>query len=374
MTETTSTATPTSSTLSGDLSLAGTGSAAQTNGTRDPADIEADIRRTQDEMSRTVDRIGDQLTPRKVIDALLDKAENNQIDARGLLEGARRNPLALALIAGGTIWLISDNDAKIPSFGGRKSSSDADGIRSPSDSISDSDGWASTSTDPWHRDYTAHMERVEYRDGEDAESYQRRRDLARANFFMIERGHDEDDHSYRSRLDKATEAFRSKRHAWADSARHAGSALKSRGSSMGSSVGGSLRNAGSTVGQQSRNVATGVGHLYEENPVVGGLVAAAIGALFGASLPLTRTEEQQLGSIGEQALQRVNEQKDKLVATARDHRDDLLEKAQGVVAGGTAGGQGSGSEGIGSDGVSSAFTTAGGPVSTGQGVGGQQYS
>lgn len=43
--------------------------------TRDPAEIERDIRRTQDEMSRTVDRIGDQLTPRNLVNALLDKAE-----------------------------------------------------------------------------------------------------------------------------------------------------------------------------------------------------------------------------------------------------------------------------------------------------------
>jgi hypothetical protein len=34
---------------------------------QDPAEIERDIRRTQDEMSRTVDKIGDQLNPRTFI-------------------------------------------------------------------------------------------------------------------------------------------------------------------------------------------------------------------------------------------------------------------------------------------------------------------
>ena len=59
----------------------------------DPAKIERDIRRTQDDMSRTVDKIGDQLTPRNLLNGLLDKADENGIDARYLVDGARRNPL-----------------------------------------------------------------------------------------------------------------------------------------------------------------------------------------------------------------------------------------------------------------------------------------
>src|SRR3546814_14531590 len=64
-------------------------------------------------MSRTVDRIGDQLTPRNLLNSLLDTAEENDIDARYIVDGARRNPLALGLIAAGGIWLLSDSDAKI---------------------------------------------------------------------------------------------------------------------------------------------------------------------------------------------------------------------------------------------------------------------
>ena len=65
---------------------------------RDPAEIEREIRQTQAEMSRTVDRLGDQLTPRNLLNGLLDKADENGIDARYLVDGARRNPIALALI------------------------------------------------------------------------------------------------------------------------------------------------------------------------------------------------------------------------------------------------------------------------------------
>src|SRR3546814_2698915 len=81
--------------------------------TRNPAEIEQEIERTQDEMSRTVARIGDQLTPRNLLNSLLDKAEENDIDARYIVYGARRNPLALGLIAAGGIWLLSDSAAKL---------------------------------------------------------------------------------------------------------------------------------------------------------------------------------------------------------------------------------------------------------------------
>src|SRR3546814_12680945 len=81
--------------------------------TRNPAEIEQEIERTQDEMSRTVDRFADQLTPRNLLNSLLDKAAENDIDARYIVDGPRRNPLALGLIAAGGIWLLSDRDAKL---------------------------------------------------------------------------------------------------------------------------------------------------------------------------------------------------------------------------------------------------------------------
>ena len=75
--------------------------------TEDPAVIEREIRRTQDNMSRTVDKIGDQLSVKNIFNALLDKADENNVDARMLVDGARRNPIALGLIAAGAICLLS---------------------------------------------------------------------------------------------------------------------------------------------------------------------------------------------------------------------------------------------------------------------------
>ena len=139
----------------------------------DPAVIERDIRRTQEDMSRTVDKIGDQLTIKNVFNALLDKADENGVDANYLIDGARRNPMALGLIAAGAIWLVSDKDSKFPSMP-HKSKGDG------------SDGFDFEGHDVHHRDYVAHMSAFEMRDGEDLATYQRRRDVHRANFLMCE--------------------------------------------------------------------------------------------------------------------------------------------------------------------------------------------
>src|SRR5512132_1242552 len=111
----------------------------------DPATIERDIRRTQNEMSQTVDKLGDQLTMKSLFNALLDKADENGVDAHYLVDGARRNPIALGLIAAGAIWLVSDKNSKFPSMSSGKSSGDR------------ADESGSDTSDIHHRDYVSHM-------------------------------------------------------------------------------------------------------------------------------------------------------------------------------------------------------------------------
>ena len=264
----------------------------------DPAAIEQDIRRTQEDMSRTVDRLGDQLTPRNIFNALLDKADENGVDAHYLIEGARRNPIALGLIAAGAIWLVSDKDSKFPSTSSSK------GGRGDSDAF-DVDG-----RDIHHRDYVAHMGALDMREGEDALAYQRRRDLHRANFLMCERRPDEDDHSFRQRLDEMTDAFRQKRRAWADSTGQAGTAAVDR------------------TQQLAQQASTKAQDLYSSNPLVGGILAAAVGAAVGSALPVSRQEQEKLGSVGRQARDLASEQKEQLTAQLSEKKDELVDKAE----------------------------------------------
>lgn len=251
--------------------------------THDPSAIERDIRQTQENMSRTVDEIGNQLSPRNVLNSLLDQAESHNIDGRMLLDGARRNPLALAMLAGGAIWLISDSDAKLPSFASQSAAKPEE-------------------KDGNHRDYLAHMERVEHREGEDQDAYQRRRDIARSNYFMMERGHQEDDAGFRQRLDDVADKFRAGRHALAEQGQ---GALKA------------VSETGSAAMVKTRD-------LYNGQPLVGGLIASAIGALFGSLLPVTQIEEDHLSDLGSKARELAGEQTDKLVDGLRARKDDVI--------------------------------------------------
>ena len=259
----------------------------------DPAAIEENIRRTQEDMSRTVDKIGNQLSARNIFNALLDKADENNVDARMLIDGARRNPVALGLIAAGAIWLVSDKDSKFPTVSKSKSFDDD----------------FSSDHDIHHRDYVSHMSSVEMGEGEDYATYQRRRDIARANFLMVERDDGEDESGFRQRLDSMTDSFRQKRRAWSESSGKAGSAVKD------------------ATREKARMAATKTQDFYDSNPLVGGILAAAVGAALGSGLPITRKEQDTLGSVGEKARDLATEQKDQITSKLAEAKDQVLEKA-----------------------------------------------
>ena len=272
---------------------------------QDPAAIERDIRRTQDDMSRTVDKLGDQLTLKNLFEALLDKADEKGVDAHYLVDGARRNPIALGLIAAGAIWLVSDKDSKFPSIG---SSGKSHGGRS--DEL-DLEG-----RDIHHRDYVSHMSALEMRDGEDRAAYQRRRDIHRANFLMCERKPDEDDHSFSQRLNDLTETFREKRRAWSD-----------RLSQAASGTTDSAQQAAETAQRTARQAANRAADLYDSNPLVGGILAAAVGAALGSTVPISRKEQETLGEIGSEARDMIGEQKDQLADQLLEKKGELVEMA-----------------------------------------------
>lgn len=75
----------------------------------DEALIERDIDRTQDRMGDTVRKLEDKLNPRDMAESLM--GEDGMDTAREALDVARRNPLPVALIAIGAVWLFATSDA-----------------------------------------------------------------------------------------------------------------------------------------------------------------------------------------------------------------------------------------------------------------------
>ena len=270
--------------------------------TRNPDEIERDIRQTQRDMSRTVDALEAQMTPRNLLNAVLDKAESNDIDARYMVDAARRNPLALGMIAIGGLWLVSESDARPSSLKPSRTGSDAD-----------SGAWEE---DPYHRGYVEHMARCERRADEDAAAYRQRRDHARASYLMIEQRHDEDESSFRKRLDEATDKMREHRDRMTDSMRQRRDRLADQ-----------ARQAGGRVHRGASHAASRAKRTYYDNPLLGGLAAAFAGAIAGAAVPATRTEEEYLGNAGEKAIDRAEREARQAAGKAREKKDELVDKA-----------------------------------------------
>jgi hypothetical protein len=71
----------------------------------DPAAIEQDVARTQDQMGETVQKLEDKLNPREFTRSVLgDEAMDWTEEAFRL---AKENPLPVAMIVGGAVWLVA---------------------------------------------------------------------------------------------------------------------------------------------------------------------------------------------------------------------------------------------------------------------------
>lgn len=67
--------------------------------------IEQDIRRTQDEMGRTVEKLEEKMNPRDIGRSVV--GEEGVDAAEEALEITRQNPIPVAMIAVGIIWLLA---------------------------------------------------------------------------------------------------------------------------------------------------------------------------------------------------------------------------------------------------------------------------
>ncbi len=266
--------------------------------TQSPDAIERDILKTQNTISDTVEELQERFSPRALMDSLIG-GEGDGSDK--LIDAARTNPLALGLIGVGALMLASGKSPSLSSLG-----IGSDQSRIPAEP-----------SDPHHRSYLAHMNAVEHRDGEAADAYRRRRDSARANYFMLEQGQDEDESAFRKRLDEAGETLRQRTSAFGDALSEQAHRLSDGASS-----------AADTARDAGRRASAGAQRAYERNPMVGGLIAAAVGAILGAVIPDTRYEDETLGALGEEARSKAAG----LVEQGKEKAADLAEQGKRKAA------------------------------------------
>lgn len=100
------------------------------NNDRSPQEIEADIEKTRQQMSETLEEIHDRLSPSQLLDRTFeyfsDKTLKNNHYSASLTETVKRNPAATALIGLGLGWLIisgKDNEAQTKTANNHEDSS-----------------------------------------------------------------------------------------------------------------------------------------------------------------------------------------------------------------------------------------------------------
>jgi ElaB/YqjD/DUF883 family membrane-anchored ribosome-binding protein len=76
--------------------------------------------------------------------------------------------------------------------------------------------------------------------------------------------------------------------------------------------------------QQYYRARASFGHMLEEQPLVLGAIGLAIGAVLGATVPATRREDEMMGSMRDDLLEKAKE-------TGREHSQTLKESAQRVA-------------------------------------------
>ena len=332
--------------------------------------IERDLAETRARTESTIEALQQRLQPRAVLDEATrffrgtDTGGYAEDVTRNALAQARENPLPLLLVGAGAVLLATKRPGR-PSYIDREVGTDTDVAYGAYD-----ESYAPTYEDYQRQDeelsslYDSEWEETHRivgasetidrtyvkADDEDETAYQNRLYEARGTAFRIERDADEDDTSFRQRIDdrlsraktKASEygqkasAFRQRQSDKASGLyQRAGSASRSAyesGRARAGAAYGSAREGVSSfydgTRQRSRDLAHGTAdaarggarqavQLHERQPLATAALALLAGAVTGSLFGTTRQERQALGRVGDdlnEAARRLNETANQKVA------------------------------------------------------------
>jgi ElaB/YqjD/DUF883 family membrane-anchored ribosome-binding protein len=238
--------------------------------TRDPDDIERDVRATRAEVSSTIDAIQSKLTPGQMMDQALSYMRTSlPADfGRNLTDSVRNNPVPVALVGIGLAWMMMSGRSGSVQHARRHEAA-----------------WGSTSaageSDSWS-------------------------------------GGSASGQSGGSAMSGTMSSIGDKAHQMADRTRAmAGSARERMSSGMEST-----RARMSDLSHRSRDsmlrARDSMSHMIDEQPLVLGALGIAVGAALGAALPVTQRENALMGGM-----------RDDLMAKARDTARDYADRAAG---------------------------------------------
>jgi ElaB/YqjD/DUF883 family membrane-anchored ribosome-binding protein len=283
------------------------------------AQLEREAEQTRSQLAQTLDELRDRITPGQLVDQAVDYAKDSGggLFVRNLGRQATDNPLPVALIGAGVAWLMlsngrrsantaainraaetaidrarqsmTDAGARIGEFSQQAGSQAREFGQETGDRVSD-----------WTADTSARV----------TDARQRFRGMADNARRTAEQSAQQ---AMSSLSDRASSAYETAKSRAADA--YDTAAAKQAASQMSNTVAGlSQRTAGAT-----RDLL----QFCKSQPLVLAGIGMALGAIVGALLPATETEDQLMG-----------ETSDQMKDQARQTAENQYEKAKGVVEGG----------------------------------------
>jgi ElaB/YqjD/DUF883 family membrane-anchored ribosome-binding protein len=260
--------------------------------------IERDLAVTRARMNHRLDELQDHLTPKQILNDAFGyfRGGEGADFTKDLVTRVRANPLPVALVGVGIAWLMASNQSSTKPIN-----------TSP----------CTPHDDDFAKRLRAAEGNVQRYDHDDDDSYAARLDDARGKVVGVAREAADTAASYTQRIKEVvTATARSVREKSHDLTSGASNAFGRTGDSIGERAG-SLQEGTTSMAQSGRNTLASVA----SNPFALGAIAALVGIVAGALLPVSEQEEAAFGSTAT-----------KLRTAGRDLAQDVVDRGSRVVA------------------------------------------
>jgi len=251
--------------------------------TQSTRELERDAERVRAQLAQTTEQLKEKMTPGQLMDEVMQYFKDG--DSTQLLNNLRTqvrdNPMALAMVGAGFAWLMMGQGVSAPTNGVTRNGHlrpNGNGLHAASSGMARSHTVAATSN------------------GASADHWSRESASSGESGSMLKEGvasvRDAVGNAAAAAGDlaaSASDSVSSTMHDWRDAA--------GSGASQ-------IAEAGAALGQKAR---TTFMDALEREPLILGALGLAAGAALGAMLPATRTEQEYLGPLGEQAKKAASE-------------------------------------------------------------------
>ena len=260
-------------------------------GDRSVTELEREVDRERERVSATIDELKGRASAASLVDQLVKAVgENGGEVSRNLGRSLRDNPLAALLTGVGLAWLMAgsgrprdeepdweDSDRDYRRYGDD---------RLPDQATSGASADGSTSYGSWPN--------PEYPESDTASSEGGLRERVADIAGRVGEGVSETVEGLRDRASDVSHSASARLHQAGDTLREAGGAVRHR-------AGAARRRAAGT----GRDMRHGLDSLIEDQPLVLGAIAMALGAAVGGALPRSRVEDRMFGAQSDRAMETV---------------------------------------------------------------------